>query len=223
MRVVQFVAMYNGANHLKRPNYNAAMRSALDRVWAELASSFFRGGEAQLLAGAHSRDYDLLFGRGQMGYTDLYLAGLVDWPNLCSEHDLHCEVRSGFTASKGGPLPVVDDGSLVLHSNLQAMGPNPYDVGGTYTKGVNQGGSGLQNSMSLYNAIQSNSGSGYAPPDSALALADLQTRNVRCRFGNGTSDRVLYIQEGSDESPAGGFAIGSTSEDYVTNTHSFYT
>ncbi len=44
---------------------------------------------------------------------------------------------------------------------------------------------------------------------------------MRCRFGNGTSEWYKYIQE-AEEDNIGGFAIGSASEDYVTNTHSFY-
>ena len=60
-----------------------------------------------------------------------------------------------------------------------------------------------------------------SPPDAALALASLSQRVVRSRFGNGTSEWYKYIQE-ADGDNSGGFAIGSASEDYVTNTHSFY-
>jgi hypothetical protein len=44
---------------------------------------------------------------------------------------------------------------------------------------------------------------------------------VRSRFGNGTSEWYKFIQE-PDGDDNGGFAIGSASEDYITNTHSFY-
>ena len=65
---------------------------------------------------------------------------------------------------------------------------------------------------------------GYAansPPDAALALARLSPRVVRSRFGNGTSEWYKFIQE-ADGDNIGGFAIGSSSENYITNTHSFY-
>ena len=60
-----------------------------------------------------------------------------------------------------------------------------------------------------------------SPPHAALALARVSQRTVRCRFGNGTSEWYKFIQE-PDGDNTGGFAIGSASEDYVTNTHSFY-
>ena len=115
---------YNGHLHMKRLPYVAAMAKALDRVWAELAASFFRcdrskrsdcarvhsmgcsGTFAQLLAGPHSRDYDTLSGRGGV-YTNLFLQGVLPWANLCSRHGLHCEdmgpntyvLRVGFASS----------------------------------------------------------------------------------------------------------------------------
>lgn len=60
-----------------------------------------------------------------------------------------------------------------------------------------------------------------SPPDAALLLARLDRRVVRSRFGNGTSEWYKFIQE-PDGDDNGGFAIGSASEDYITNTHSFY-
>jgi hypothetical protein len=62
----------------------------------------------------------------------------------------------------------------------------------------------------------------HRPPDAALALARLNQRIVRSRFGNGTSEWYKFIQEPSDFENTGGFAIGSASEDYITNTHTFY-
>ncbi len=104
--------------------------------------------------------------------------------------------------------------------HCEGMGPNPFDTGGAYTPGINQAGSGLQNVVCLANAVAVAEGSprGYVPAPAALALAagsSARTSVVRSWFGNLTSDRYNFV------SPR--FSIGTVGEDYVTNTHTFYT
>ena len=190
---VQFEGMYNGFMWMKDEDVRAKLRASLDHLWAQLSANFFRGDMAQQLSGPHSRDYDTLFGKGGT-YTHLYMQGLVDWPYQCEADDLHCE----------------------------GMGPNPYDTGGAYTPGINQAGSGLQNVVCLANAVAVAEGSprGYVPAPAAMALAAGSTaatgsRTVRSWFGNLTSDRYNFLSPN--------FSIGTVSEDYITNTHTFYT
>jgi hypothetical protein len=51
------------AGHARRVEGRANARAALALFWEDLAANWFPG--AQRLGGAHSRDYDLLFGRGR--------------------------------------------------------------------------------------------------------------------------------------------------------------
>ena len=182
---MQFTAAgrYNGHLHMSKTRYVRAISAALDRVWAELAASYFRfvacklrrwccssnamphpcnpntrpfysGMFAQLLAGPHSRDYDTLSGRGGV-YSNLYLQGVLPWANLCARHGLHCEDMGPNTSDPAKPPHIPLHISLVARFDISRS----YDTGTKYVEGVSQAGSGLQSVIPLYNAMRFLNGS----------------------------------------------------------------
>jgi hypothetical protein len=106
---------------------------------------------AQLVAGPHSRDYDSLSGRGGV-YSNLFLQGILPWPNLCARHGLHCE---DMGPNKSVLAWAQTDSAYFCLNNVTSR----FDTGIKYVEGVSQAGSGLQCVIPLYNAMRFLNGS----------------------------------------------------------------
>jgi len=57
-------SLYMGYQHSSSPAVREKFHHALDYLWTDLNANFFAGGRK--LGGAHSRDYDFLYGRGSL-------------------------------------------------------------------------------------------------------------------------------------------------------------
>ena len=174
---VQMNALSLGCMYAKNTMQKKKICSILEHLWADVASSFFQPTET--LSGAHSRDYDFLYGHGALQVLT-YINGLGTHPPICEFKDAHCERT--------------DDG---------------------------------QNALVLLNAwhARDDSGIGHKPLSSTLALSKIPIRIIQSKWlgqnrtkNNLTAkmgDRYNYIRSGL-------FAIGSVSQDYITNTHHTY-
>ena len=179
---VQLNALHQGFAFAARPNSTgrAAFGAILDHLWADIGANYFPG--TQTLSGAHTRDYDFLFGHGAlMVWTWVMGLGDIAAPPSCEHDDAHCERANN------------EQNALVLASLLAA------------------------------DAV-TNASLGYLPTTAALSashryprvvaskwLEQAQTANAQsARFG----DRTNYVTQS--------FAMGTASQDYITNTHSAY-
>ena len=177
-----------------RPGARAQFGRILDMIWADTAANTF--GPRGELSGAHSRDYDTLLGHGML-LIEMYLWGLPGVTQMhCEFEDPHCE----------GPISASD--------------PRWENPDGTSRVGSGEPMTVV--SISLFNLLHPR---GYRPPKQLLALASAPaTRVVTSRFlaqnvtanGNEAKFAELY----NFVTPH--FAIGSASQEYITNTHSKY-
>ena len=144
------------------------------------------------LSGPHSRDYDTLLGHGML-LMEMYLWGLPGVrPLRCEARDPHCEGPPDNKPDTGEPMTI--------------------------------------SAVSLYNAQHPK---GYRPPQRLLDLASLTERVVTSRFLGGAvpGSNETVTANGNEArlaatynwiSVAKGVAMGSASQDYVTNTHTKY-
>ncbi len=191
---VQLTALYPGYIYAARPGARAQFGRILDMIWADTAANTFAPrGE---LSGPHSRDYDTLLGHGML-LIEMYLWGLPGATKMhCEFEDPHCE----------GPVAASD--------------PRWENPDGTSTVGTGEPMTVV--SISLFNLLHPR---GYRPPKQLLALASTpSTRVITSRFlaqnitANGLEARFAELY--NFVTPH--FAIGSTSQEYITNTHSKY-
>ena len=89
---VQLNGLYIIQMYAKDSETRSAAEMVTDYIWVGTGASWFAAGQMQ--AGAHSRDYDFLFGKGLLT-SQLYLAGYTDSKEdnvyACEEKDVHCE------------------------------------------------------------------------------------------------------------------------------------
>ena len=171
---VQFNALGLGCMYSLNATRRAQLCGVLEHLWADVASNWFASTET--LSGAHSRDYDFLYGHGALQVLT-YINGLGQHAPVCEFHDAHCERTN--------------DG---------------------------------QNALVLLNALRARDGSGkgHQPSAGTLSLSNISVRLVQSRWlgqnltaNNMTGrfgDRYNYIKSGV-------YAMGSASQDYITNTH----
>jgi hypothetical protein len=87
-----------GFRFAARPETRAKFKAILDYFWTDIAANYFPGRED--LGGAHSRDYDFLYGDGRLN-LHLFLEGLRDQPytarlDLETVYLLENEVAQGY-------------------------------------------------------------------------------------------------------------------------------
>jgi hypothetical protein len=74
---VQIDCLLNGYRCTRLPDVKLKLAAALDYLWSDAAARFFAPGN--VMAGAHSREYDFLRGTGTIGWL-YWIAGLADAP-----------------------------------------------------------------------------------------------------------------------------------------------
>ena len=114
-------------------------------------------------------------------------------------------------------------GALQVHTYVNGLGEHPPVC--EYKDSHCERTTDSQNALVLLNTLKVVAGAGYSPAAATLALAALPVREVRSRWlgqnrtANNESaargDRYNYIVSGR-------YALGSTSSDYFTNTHTRY-
>ena len=94
-------SLYVGFQYSASADVRAKYRKALDYLWTDLAANYFAGGRK--IAGAHSRDYDFLYGQGSID-AYYFLEGFQDdfAPNLSLERAflLESTLEGGYRATQ---------------------------------------------------------------------------------------------------------------------------
>ena len=185
-------AQYPAYIYAARPGARSQFKHALDMIWADTAANTFaaRG----VLSGPHSRDYDTLLGHGML-YFEMYLWGLEGTgPLHCEKDDPHCE----------GPV--------------SAAAPMWEFQNGTSSVGTGEPMNVI--AVSWFNLLHPK---GYRPSPRLRALSRGNlTKVVQSRFilqnvsANGQEARFAETYNFVTKD----FAIGSASQEYITNTHS---
>ena len=85
---VQMNALALGCMYAKRPEGKHTFCQILTHVWANVAANWFEPTET--MTGAHSRDYDFLYGHGALQVIT-YVNGLGTHAPVCEFRDAHCE------------------------------------------------------------------------------------------------------------------------------------
>jgi hypothetical protein len=197
---VQLSALYLGYMYAKRTGAREQFESVLDYLWAEIAANYYPPSGA--MSGPHSRDYDFLLSHG-MAFIDMFVQKTVSghrlpkMPSLkCEFHDPHCEGSPmGWNSSIGTGEPM----TVIAITLLNEVHPRGYRIKNTVISLATMGPDRVVRSRFL-------------GPDSYVT--------ANGQFGKfGDTYNFIHI-DGPDF--RSGYAIGSASQDYITNTHSKY-
>ena len=162
---VQLNGLYILSSYAKKEEHRLDATQVIDFLWTGIAATWFP--EGQMLSGAHSRDYDFLFGKGLLT-SQLFIAQISDAANeglyTCEYKDVHCE-------------------AMVC----------PWDVEMAESAVLNCIGSGLQ-AVYAYLAMVNVKVNQYTMPKHVVKLSSESTKLVEKRWQEGTAgDYHLFV------------------------------